>query len=109
MSVHAEVESRSAALQDSAHVGTDWRRAYRKRIAVSDSITVLFVIALAQIGSMWPHPIEWLTPLKVIASAALGGLWMIALARGVVVIRRCWVKAVTSTRRCCSLPARCSG
>jgi len=82
MSVHAEVESRSAALQDSAHVGTDWRRAYRKRIAVSDSITVLFVIALAQIGSMWPHPIEWLTPLKVIASAALGGLWMIALARG---------------------------
>ena len=51
-------------------------------IAVSDSITVLFVIALAQIGSMWPHPIEWLTPLKVIASAALGGLWMIALARG---------------------------
>ena len=82
MSVHAEVESRSAVSQDSAHVGTDWRRAYRKRIAVSDSITVLFVIALAQIGSMWPHPIEWLTPLKVIASAALGGLWMIALARG---------------------------
>ena len=73
---------RSAVSQDSAHVGTDWRRAYRKRIAVSDSITVLFVIALAQIGSMWPHPIEWLTPLKVIASAALGGLWMIALARG---------------------------
>ena len=31
---------------------------------------------------MWPNPIEWLTPLKVVASIALGVLWMTVLARG---------------------------
>lgn len=31
---------------------------------------------------MWPNPIEWLTPLKVVASIALGALWMTVLARG---------------------------
>lgn len=82
MSVHAEVGARSAARRNSADVGTDWRRVYRRRIAITDSVIVVLVIGLAQIGSMWPHPIEWLTPLKVAASAALGGLWMLALARG---------------------------
>ncbi|MDI9898538.1 sugar transferase [Rhodococcus sp. IEGM 1409] len=91
MSVHVGVETESGQspiraigpeASSSAKVGTDWRQGYRRHIAVTDSITVVLVIALAQIVSMWPHPLEWLTPMKVVASVALGGLWMVALARG---------------------------
>lgn len=82
MSVHAEVGIRPTALRDSVDLRTDWRKAYRRRIAVSDSITVVLVIALAQFGSTWPHPVEWMTPLKAVASVLLAAMWMIALARG---------------------------
>ncbi|MCJ0904084.1 sugar transferase [Rhodococcus sp. ARC_M6] len=82
MSVHAEVGIQPTALRNSADLSRDWRRAYRRRIAITDSVTVIFVIALAQFGSVWPHPFEWLTPLKVVASVLLGALWMITLSRG---------------------------
>ncbi|MDV8006340.1 sugar transferase [Rhodococcus sp. IEGM 1318] len=91
MSVHVGVETKSElspvrafgpVSSSPAKVGEDWRQEYRRRIAVTDSVTVVLVIVLAQVVSMWPHPIEWLTPMKVGASVTLGGLWMIALARG---------------------------
>ncbi|MFE4502750.1 sugar transferase [Rhodococcus sp. NPDC056743] len=82
MSVHAEVGIQPRTRRVDAELRMDWRCAYRRRIAITDTVIVTFVIALAQVGSMWPNPIEWLTPLKVVASIALGVLWMTVLARG---------------------------
>ncbi len=82
MSVHAEVGIQPTTRRADAELRTDWRREYGRRIAITDTVIVTLVIALAQVGSMWPNPIEWLTPLKVVASIALGVLWMTVLARG---------------------------
>ena len=82
MSVHAEVGIQPTTRRADAELRTDWRQAYRRRIAITDTVIVTFVIALAQVGSMWPRPFEWMTPLKVVASIALGALWMTVLARG---------------------------
>ncbi|MGC0362814.1 exopolysaccharide biosynthesis polyprenyl glycosylphosphotransferase [Rhodococcus sp. 27YEA15] len=81
MTVRADMGIQSQALLDSADIRSDWRQVYHRRIAATDSIIVVVVIALAQVGSMWPNPIGWLTPWKVLASVALASLWMIALAR----------------------------
>lgn len=82
MSVHAEVGIQPTALRNSADLSSDWRRGYRRKIAVTDSVTIVLVIALAQFVSVWSHPSEALLPLNVVASVLLGGLWMIALGRG---------------------------